>query len=775
MESIKHISLLIFVWVLSFIVSAQDPLAKYNVTWDSPSEDKHGSMPIGNGDIGANVWVEEGGDLLFYIGKTDSYSENARLLKLGKLRVRFSPNPFGKGCTFKQELDMRNGTISIKSSNHLTRCSVELQFWIDANNPVIRISGNLSEQTTVDVALEHWRTERTEASVADRSFSGLLDRDSENRGFAYPVFIEPDTVVKGRKNSIVWYHRNKVGEHSIWEKTLRVQGLEGFVAKSADPLRDLTFGALVEGDGLVNKSPVLLHSAEPTKRVDISVFPLTAQTETEADWIEKVESRALDNRRKSEKQVLAEHKEWWNQFWERSWIYVDSRASGDAFIVGRGYILQNWITACGGRGNRPIRFNGSIFTVDGIQNNNGINYGPDYRAWGSAYWWQNTRLPYWSMAVSGNYDMMRPLFKMYMDAMPLARYRNKKYYGFEGAYFPETMYFWGAYRNEDYGWLPSAGRDPDIIRGHHTRYEWQGGIELTAMMLQYYRHTLDRGFLRDTLLPFARQITMFYDHRYKRNEYGKLVIYPANALEDIFHCTNPTPEVAGLQYILPQLAELAELAGNIREKAFYTRLLTEIPELESDIGPAGQKYILPAREAEKRRNNCEKPECYALFPYRLYGVGLPDLETARETFRLSPKAMNGQPRSNGWVQDPIFAACVGDVKSASERMIARSKHVHEKSRFPGFWESTFAWAPNQDHGGVNMIALQHMLLQDEPGTDKIHLFPTWPKDWDCSFKLHAPGKTIVQGEIKNGEVVGLTVTPESRRKDIVNHLNERGR
>ncbi len=33
----------------------------------------------------------------------------------------------------------------------------------------------------------------------------------------------------------------------------------------------------------------------------------------------------------------------------------------------------------------PIRFNGSIFTVDGIQPNNGINYGPDYRAWGSAY------------------------------------------------------------------------------------------------------------------------------------------------------------------------------------------------------------------------------------------------------------------------------------------------------------------------------------------------------------------------------------------------------
>ena len=102
MESIKHISLLPIVCILFFKVSAQDPLTQYNITWDSPSKDFNGSMPIGNGDIGANVWVEEGGDLLFYIGKTDSYSENARLLKLGRLRVRFSPNPFAEAARAKE-------------------------------------------------------------------------------------------------------------------------------------------------------------------------------------------------------------------------------------------------------------------------------------------------------------------------------------------------------------------------------------------------------------------------------------------------------------------------------------------------------------------------------------------------------------------------------------------------------------------------------------------------------------------------------------------------
>ena len=40
------------------------PLDAYNVVWDSPSDDQHGSMPIGNGDLAANVWVEPNGDLV---------------------------------------------------------------------------------------------------------------------------------------------------------------------------------------------------------------------------------------------------------------------------------------------------------------------------------------------------------------------------------------------------------------------------------------------------------------------------------------------------------------------------------------------------------------------------------------------------------------------------------------------------------------------------------------------------------------------------------------
>ena len=64
-----------------------------------------------------------------------------------------------------------------------------------------------------------------------------------------------------------------------------------------------------------------------------------------------------------------------------------------------------------------------------------------------------------------------------------------------------------------------------------------------------------------------------------------------------------------------------------------------------------------------------------------------------------------------------------------------------------------------------MIGLQEMLMQAVD--KKIYLLPVWPKDWDVDFKLHAPHKTTIEGRVRNGEVIELKVTPESRRKDVV--------
>jgi len=58
-----------------------------------------------------------------------------------------------------------------------------------------------------------------------------------------------------------------------------------------------------------------------------------------------------------------------------------------------------------------------------------------------------------------------------------------------------------------------------------------------------------------------------------------------------------------------------------------------------------------------------------------------------------------------------------------------------------------------------------MLLQADDG--KILVLPAWPKQWDVDFKLHAPGRTTIEGQFRDGEVQELNVTPAQRRKDVI--------
>src|SRR5580692_5716062 len=88
-------------------------LDNYDVVWNSPSADARGSMPLGNGEVTVNAWVETNGDLQFYIGRNDSYSEISRLLKVGLIRVSLWPNPFEDGQPFSQQLHLRDGVIEI--------------------------------------------------------------------------------------------------------------------------------------------------------------------------------------------------------------------------------------------------------------------------------------------------------------------------------------------------------------------------------------------------------------------------------------------------------------------------------------------------------------------------------------------------------------------------------------------------------------------------------------------------------------------------------------
>lgn len=725
--------------------SLVDRLASYNVVWDSPSQNSSGSMPIGNGDIGINAWVEENGEVVFYVSKTDAWDENGRLCKIGRVRVKFDPALAVTGC-LRQELKLHDGVIVVTSKiqNH----PATIRLWVDANHPVVRMESESSVPVRCRAEVELWRLRERPFGAKDDSHSGggLSDQ-------ACQPTVLPDVVVNSAVPRVAWYHRNT---RSIYELGLQVQRLEALKGRFPDPLLNLTFGASLSGKSFLSDGKQAIKSATPAKHHELSVTVLAAQTDAPAGWLAQLDQLERKTRKLSFSKARRAHESWWREFWDRSWVFIDGPP--EAQIVTRGYVLQRFMNACSGRGGSPIKFNGSIFTVEAKPGASPEtpDGDPDWRQWGGNYWFQNTRLAYWPMLATGDFEMIEPWFRMYHDALPLSKARIQTYYGFtNAAQFPETMYWWGLPNNNDYGWKNAA---PEPANTYIRRY-WNGGLEFTALMLDHYDLTQDQEFARHTLVPLADPLIAFLDQYWqKRDANGKIIFDPAQSLETWHVAVNPMPEIAGLRFVLPRLLALPRTITTAHQRARWSRLLAELPPTPT-AEIEGVKLLRPA-ESFSKRSNSENPELYAVFPYRLYGVGQPDLSMARATYERRSNHHN-----KGWCQDSIHAACLGLGDEAGRLVAARASRSNPGHRFPAMWGPNFDWTPDQDHGNNILTTLHFMLLQSVD--DKMFLLPAWPKSWNVSFKLHAPKRTTIQGEIRDGKLQNMKVSPKSRTQNVI--------
>ncbi|MFH0990680.1 MAG: DUF5703 domain-containing protein [bacterium] len=726
--------------------------AQYNVRWDSPSKDYNGSMPLGNGDIGLNAWVEESGDLVFYIGKTDSWDDYGRLLKVGRVRLSINPKPEQPLKAFLQTLNLPDGSITIRYGEQ--KAFTTLRLWVDANHPVIHIEIESTLITTPVASIELWRT----ASDTLRSIEVsdvLLDRTQKNQQHA-PTIVAPDSLLRNLPDRIGWYHHNS---KSIGPALgAEIQGVQGF--NRPDPLLHRTFGALITCEKAKRVDDVALQSTS-SKRHHFAIYVLTQHPSTPHKWLGAIEKQQRESERVGFNTLWKDHVQWWKKFWNRSWIIVtsspknDSSMESDGYTVSRAYALQRFITACAGRGQFPIKFNGSIFTVPFP----GKPGDADYRQWGPGYWWQNTRLPYFSMCASGDFDLTEPLFRMYgKDLMPLFNYRTRAYFNHDGAYIPECIYFWGDVFSESYGWTPAQERTDKLQNSGWHKWEWVSGLELVYLMLEYYDHTLDGRFLREMVLPTARDILSFFDQHYATNEFGTLVMHPSQALETWWECTNPMPEVAGLHSVIERLLAMPDHLTTIKERSFWAELKKKLPGLPTRS--VNDTVMLAPASLFAKKQNIENPELYAVFPFRLISFEKPNSSLGIEALKHRWDKGN-----SGWRQDDIFMAYLGFADSARNYLVSRARNTNKGSRFPTFWGPNYDWIPDQDHGSVLMKTLQSMLIQTDG--NKIYLLPAWPKEWSADFKLHAPFNTLIEASVKQGTLVQLRVQPTNRKKDIV--------
>lgn len=800
MGKVKALAVFFWVLFLGCSTNSEKPnIEAYNVVWETQSKNASESMPLVGGDIGCNVWVEKG-DLLLYVQRSGSLTENGEYLKMGRFRIQLSPNPFAEENAFRQELKLENGYIEIESKTGEKQNAL-IKLWVDVFSPVVHIDVESAEETEVKVAYESWRTEDKELAKKEK---GRHERFTCFSLDGYPGEVRRvKDEIEHTKDGVLFYHRNP-NDKLIPDVLIEQQGLSEYKDEIVDDIINRTFGGCVFGQGLVpagtgeGKYQItpfkswILKSEQAKKQHQICIATNIEQTESLDEWKNNLQ-KTVEQAKLNSKATFSKTTAWWNNFWKRSYIFVQterSNPSDSVWQMGRNYQLFRYQLGGNINGEYPTKFNGGNLNYDPVLMGDKYKYDPDWRQWGGAvHTAQNQRLLYWPMLKSGDFDAIIPQFELYRKGLPAARARVKKHFGHKGAVFTEYMNASGMVFGAGWGWnktghrgrgeeLPFGDERINAATGYNSiveagvqanqncAYHWESQLEHAYMIMEYHRFT---GKDISQYMSFIKESVVFFDEHYKRrqqmrngkdlDENGKLVFYPSTSCETYRGAKNPIDLLSGINACLRSLLVLDEKYVTAAEKEYYKAYLSRIPDYPMDK-ENGLTLYKPA-ESWLKIMNSELPQFYPIFPFDEFELGDEEIEYFRNTYQMAPENLKGVVKS--WHQDGIFLARMGMTDEAAAYNIKKLKD--SPRRYPTFWGPGHDWVPDHNWGGSGMIGLQEMLMQT-PG-NKILLFPAWPNNWDVEFKLHAPQNTLVECVLKKGEIVDLKVSPESRRADII--------
>lgn len=746
-------------------------LKDYNVVWTSQSKNSSESMPCGGGDVGLNVWVENG-DILFYLSRSGAFDENNQFLKLGRVRLTLSSNPF-YGKDFKQELRLQEGAV------HISGTDTQVKLWVDVFSPVVHVDVQSKNTITVKTSFETWRYQDHETAKEENRANSHKDLYDPR----LKVVIFKDSVRFRASNQVLFYHQNR--KDVVFDMTVEQQGLGSVRDSLYNPLDKLIFGGILYGDNLASSGVSYgkyvdtdykswdFKSKKPASSHKLEIALHVGQASSIEDWqksLMEIVAQAKKRRSTAQNETLR----WWNSFWQRSHVKIGS-TNKEAWQVGRNYQLFRYMLACNAYGQWPTKFNGGLFTFDpGTISNS--KFTPDFRRWGGGTMTgQNQRLVYFPMFKNGDFDMLPSQFNFYLKNLKNAELRSKVYWGIKGASFTEQIENFGLPNNAEYGWKRPSSRwiplEEGVEDNDYLAHDWESALEFCLMMMDVHNYS---GADIKKYVPFIESCLRFYDEYYqKRNgldSNGKLIIYPGSGLERYKMALNPVNTVSALKAVLSRVVALPERFLSTSQKAYWQQMLERLPPIET-TQVDGKTFLNAYKNGPYSlgkgpfAHGNELPELYPIYPWGQYGVGLPDLEIALNTWKYNPSVVKilKQDLHLSWRQEAIFAARLGLTDEAARRTLLKMKD--SPYRFPAFFEPGHDWAPDHNWGGSGMIGVQEMLLQTVG--DKIYLLPAWPKDWDVDFKLHAPKNTVIRGIVKKGKIELLEVLPKSRKADIV--------
>lgn len=371
----------------------------------------------------------------------------------------------------------------------------------------------------------------------------------------------------------------------------------------------------------------------------------------------------------------------------------------------------------------------------------------------------NTQLSYWPSYIGNHLDEGLGYLNTLWNQVGKYKEFTKTFFGKEGLAAPgyctlegDAMAGW-----VQYGFSPTTS----AWLGQHFYLHW--------------KYSADNEFLKNRAYPFMRDVAVFLEQETEVRPDGQRTFEYSSSPEindnriDAFFPEITNYDLALTKFAFSAAAEMADSLGLADESAHWKEVGGQLPDyaLDEDGGLAiapGHSYNLSHRHFS---------HAMAIHPLGLLDIHNGPREKAIIDSTLARLHANGPDwwcgYSYSWLANMEARAGHGEEAAEALRIFAEcfvlrnSFHANGDQSRSG--KSLFTYRPFTLEGNFAYASgLQEMLLQSQSGV--IEVFPAIPADWkDVSFnRLRAMGAFVVSAEMKDGEVVSLSVHSEKGGK-----------
>jgi len=451
-------------------------------------------------------------------------------------------------------------------------------------------------------------------------------------------------------------------------------------------------------------------------------------------------------------QLLTEHRDWWKNYWLKSFVQIEDKTLND-FYYGSLYIMGSAT-----RAKTPENAHESHPFPPSIWANWTTSDDSD---WGGRYFLNyNAEAPFYGTFSSNRPDLVLPYADVIFAEFPWQKIKTAAN-GYQGVCFQRSL--------APFHYLADPPPIPPIApQKNYKPLQDQKSDGAFALIpaIWYWEYTRDDDYLRTKLYPALKDLDAF-NRDYVTWDAVKnrwVVEHTAAHEEPQPWDTNTDLDLGFIRKVTTTLLAASEVLQTDEDlrpvwKDFLAKLSAD------PIGTSQGKEVYLMAEKRGRANarlfapgdqpiNMEG----TVFPGENLAIGGDPhlLEVARNSLELmnSWGVSRGGNSNNGFCKEFPIAARIG---WPPEDLLQKFKTAIE-----------FQWRPTnltvfQGGGGIetagSIECINSMMMQSEAGV--VRIFPNWPKSMNAKFtRLRAKGAFLITAEQKDGLITNVEITSE---------------